>query len=87
MTSATVETPETDEARSLKSRASDVVEDGVHAAKRAMTSVTRGVEELADLKDEAVHRVERQPLRALGLAVGVGLVLGLAVVWIGRRPA
>ena len=74
------------EARLLKSLATDAVEDGVHATKRAITSVKRGVEELADLKDEAVHRVKRQPLRALGIALGVGLVVGLAVTWIGRRP-
>ena len=74
------------EARLLKSLASDAVEDGVHAAKRAITSVKRGVEELADLKDEAVHRVKRQHLRALSIALGVGLVVGVAVGWIGRRP-
>ena len=74
------------EARMLKSLATDAVEDGVHAAKRAITSVKRGVEELADVKDEAVHRVKRQPLRAVGIALGVGLVVGLAVTWIGRRP-
>jgi ElaB/YqjD/DUF883 family membrane-anchored ribosome-binding protein len=74
------------EARLLKSLAADAVDDGVHAAKRAITSLKRGVEELADLKDEAVDRVKRQPLRAVGIALGVGLVLGLAVGWIGRRP-
>lgn len=74
------------EARLLKSRATDAVEDGVHAAKRAITSVKRGVEELVDLKDEAVHRVKRQPLLALGIALGVGLVVGVAVGWIGHRP-
>ena len=61
------------------------VEHGVHAAKRAITSVKRGVEELAQLRDEGVHRVRRQPLGAVGIALGIGLVLGLAVRWIGRR--
>ena len=74
------------EARLLKSLATDAVEDGVYATKRAITSVKRGVEELADLKDEAVHRVKGQPLRALGIALGVGLVVGFAVGWIGRGP-
>ena len=74
------------EARLLKSLATDAIEDGVHAAKRAITSVKRGVEELADLKDEAVHRLKRRPLRAVGIALGVGLVLGLAVGRTGRRP-
>jgi ElaB/YqjD/DUF883 family membrane-anchored ribosome-binding protein len=71
------------EARLLKSLATDAVEDGVHAAKRA---IKRSVVELEDLQDEAVHRVRRQPLRAVGIAVGVGLVVGLAVGWISRRP-
>jgi hypothetical protein len=75
------------EVRLLKSLASDAVEDRVHAAKRAITSsMKRGVEGLEDLKDEAVHRVKRQPLKAVSLALGVGLVLGWAAGWIGRRP-
>ena len=52
----------------------------------AITSVKRGVEELAELKDEGVQRVRRQPLGAVGIALGVGLVLGLAVGWTVRRP-
>ena len=74
------------EARLLKSLATDAAEDGVHTAKRAITSLKRRVEELADFKDEAVHRVKRPPLRAVGIALGVGLVLGLAVGWTVRRP-
>jgi ElaB/YqjD/DUF883 family membrane-anchored ribosome-binding protein len=75
------------EVRLLKSLATDAAEDGVHAAKRAITSsVKRGVEGLEDLKDEAVHRVKRQPLKAVSIALGAGLVLGWAAGWIGRRP-
>jgi ElaB/YqjD/DUF883 family membrane-anchored ribosome-binding protein len=73
------------EAQLLKSLASDAVEDGVHAAKRAIKSVQRRVETLADLKDEAAYRVKRQPFKALGIGVGVGLVFGLAVAWVGGR--
>jgi len=73
------------EAQLLKSLATDAIEDGVHGAKRTITSVKRRVEKLADFKDEAVYRVKRQPLRALGIALGSGLVLGLAGGWIGRR--
>jgi len=74
------------EAQLLKSLAGDAVDDGIHAARRAIKSVRRGVEELGDLKDEAAHRVKRQPLKALSVAVGVGLVLGLAVGWIALVP-
>jgi ElaB/YqjD/DUF883 family membrane-anchored ribosome-binding protein len=74
------------EAQRLKSVAADAVDDGVHAARRAIESVRRGVEDLGDLKDEAVHRVTRQPLTVLSVGIGVGLVLGLAIGWIGKGP-
>ena len=80
MTPAASEAPQL-----LKSLAADAIEDGVHAAKRTIMSVQRRVENLADLKDEAAHRVKRQPFKAVGMAVGVGLVLGMAVGWIGGR--
>ena len=73
------------EARLLKSLAADAVEDGVHAARRAIKSVRRGVEELGDFKDEAVHRAKRQPLKAVAIAAGAGLALGVAVGWIAGR--
>jgi ElaB/YqjD/DUF883 family membrane-anchored ribosome-binding protein len=70
------------ETRLLTSLAADAVDDGVHAAKRTIKSAQHRVE---DLKDEATYRVKRQPFKALGIAVGVGLVLGMAVGWIGSR--
>jgi len=74
------------EAQLLKSLAADAVEDGAHAAKRTIKSVQRRVVEgVGDVKDAAAYRVKRQPFKALGIAVGVGLVLGVAVGWIGAR--
>lgn len=73
------------EARLFKSVVRDAIEDGVHAAKRTMKSVGRGVETLEDLKEETAHRVKRQPLTAVGIAAGAGLVLGVAVGWVGAR--
>ena len=70
------------EARLLKSVAEDAIEDGVHAAKRAIKSVQRRVEELRDLKDEATYRVKRRPLQAVGAAFGIGVAVGVAVGWI-----
>ena len=52
------------EAQLLGSLAADAVEDGVHAAKRAIKSVERGVEKLGDRKDELAYRVKRHPLTA-----------------------
>ena len=73
------------EARMVTSMAKDAGEEGVHAVKRAMKRVRRGVETLEDMKDEAGHYVKRQPFKAVGVAAGVGLLLGVAVGWIGGR--
>jgi hypothetical protein len=74
------------EARLIKSVAEDAIEDGVHAVKRAITSVRHRVEELGDLKDGALRRVKRQPLQAMAAAFGIGLAAGVAVGWIACRP-
>jgi ElaB/YqjD/DUF883 family membrane-anchored ribosome-binding protein len=81
------------EAQLLKSLAADAIEDGVHAAKRAVKSVRRRaeglgdekVEGLGDVKDEAAYRVERQPFKALAIAIGLGLVFAIGMAWIGGR--
>ena len=74
------------EARLVKSLACDAIEDGAHEAKRAVTkSVQRGIERLEDIKDEGVHYVKRQPLKAIAMAVGVGLMVGMAAAWITGR--
>lgn len=74
------------DARLLKSAASDAIEEGVHAARRA---VRRRVRQMEDFRDEAIRRVRRQPFPAMGAALGVGLVagvmLGLALGRFGRR--
>jgi ElaB/YqjD/DUF883 family membrane-anchored ribosome-binding protein len=73
------------EARLVKSLARDAFEDGAHAAKRAVKSVQRGIERLEDIKDEGVHYVKRQPLKAMAMAGGVGLMVGLAAGWVAGR--
>jgi ElaB/YqjD/DUF883 family membrane-anchored ribosome-binding protein len=70
------------EARMVTSIARDAGEEGVHAAKRV---IRRGVETLEDLKDETAHAVKRQPFRAIAIAAGVGLLVGVVVGWIGDR--
>jgi ElaB/YqjD/DUF883 family membrane-anchored ribosome-binding protein len=74
------------EARLVKSLACDAIEDGAHEAKQAVTkSVQRGIERLEDIKDEGVHYVKRQPLKAIAMAAGVGLMVGIAAAWITGR--
>jgi ElaB/YqjD/DUF883 family membrane-anchored ribosome-binding protein len=72
------------EARQIKTLAADAVEDGVHAARRAMTRGMHGVE---DLRDAAAYRVKRAPFMTVGLAFAGGVLLGVAFGWIGRKGA
>ena len=64
------------EARVLKTMAADAIEDGVHAAKRA---VTRSARDIEDLRDAAAYRVKKAPLMAVALAAAAGLALGIGV--------
>lgn len=66
------------EARAVKTLAEDAIEECVHAARRA---VRRTIAKLKDFKDESVHQVKRQPLKAISVAAGGGLVLGLVAGW------
>jgi ElaB/YqjD/DUF883 family membrane-anchored ribosome-binding protein len=68
--------------------ARDAGEEGLHAAKRAIKRVRRhGVEALEDFREDAAHYVKRQPFRAVGIAVGAGLLMGAVVGWMGVRLA
>ena len=70
-------------ARLFQSMAEDAIETGVHAARR---SFRRRMRELEDLSDDAVRRIRRRPLTAVGTAVAVGVAVGLVVGLISRRP-
>ncbi len=75
------------EVQLLKSLAGDAVEDGMYAVRRAYKTVRRRLHEAGDLRDEAIYRVKRDPLRAIGAAFGAGLLLGAATgLLIARRP-
>jgi hypothetical protein len=70
------------EARRLKTLATDAVEDGVHAARRA---IARRMHDLEDLRESAAHRVKRAPLLAVSLAAVGGILFGVALGWLGHR--
>jgi len=73
------------EARLLKTVARDVIEDGLHAARRGMKAVERRAEELGDLKEDALRRVKRHPILAVGGAFAAGIVAGVVAGGIGLR--
>lgn len=73
----------TGDARRLKTAATDALEDGLHTAKRAVTTARR---DAAELKDEAVYRIKREPFKAVGIAFAAGLGMGALIAAIVRRP-
>jgi ElaB/YqjD/DUF883 family membrane-anchored ribosome-binding protein len=83
MTTATVDAS----AREGWTRATDAVEDGVRAARRAFKTAQRSLQNAADLRDEAAYRVKREPLKAVGFAFGAGLLMGVVGSFVGRRCA
>ena len=75
------------EAQLLKTVAADIVEDGVYAAKRALKKARRVTERAADLRDQAEYRIKREPFKSVGLAVAIGIPIGLMLGWVGARAA
>jgi ElaB/YqjD/DUF883 family membrane-anchored ribosome-binding protein len=73
------------EVRLAKSVARGTIEDGVYAAKRALKRVQRGVETMEYVKDGTARYVKRQPFTALGIAAGVGVLVGACVGWFSTR--
>ncbi|HQZ40962.1 MAG TPA: hypothetical protein PLH72_18190 [Vicinamibacterales bacterium] len=69
------------EARRVTERAAEVLEDGLHTAKRTFK---RRRHELEDLRDQAEIRVRKNPLSALGVTFAAGLVMGVLIGWAGQ---
>lgn len=70
------------DASRLKATVDHAVEDGVIAAKRL---AKRGRYAVEDFVDEAEHRVKREPFRAVGTALAIGLGIGLVVGWLASH--
>ncbi|HXL08997.1 MAG TPA: hypothetical protein VN966_02135 [Candidatus Bathyarchaeia archaeon] len=68
----------------LKTEASQAVEDGVVAARRLARRSRYAAE---DLIDDAVHRVKRDPLRAMAIGLAIGFGLGALAVWLATHNA
>jgi hypothetical protein len=69
---------ETETAR-LKTVVADALEDGVHAARRAMK---HGLFVAEDLMEDAAHEVKRHPLQVVATTSIMSFAAGVAVGWI-----
>lgn len=69
---------ETETAR-LKNAVADALEDGVHAARRAMK---HGLDMAEDMMDDAAHEVKRHPLEAVGTASILSFAAGVVAGWL-----
>jgi len=69
---------ETETAR-LKSAVADALEDGVHAARRAMK---HGLSVAEELMDDAKHEVKRYPLESVATASVLSFTAGVLVGWL-----
>jgi hypothetical protein len=52
-----------------------------------MKNVRRTMDNVSDVRDEAVYRIKRAPLLSVGIAFGSGLLMGAACAAIGRCSA
>ena len=70
----------------LKNVVTDALEDGVHAARRAMK---HGLYVAEDIMDDAAHEVKRHPLEAIAtaslLSFTAGVVVGRLLFGLGRK--
>lgn len=73
------------DAGALTAAARDVLDGGVKAATETVASVRRRARDLKHMPGEAASQVRRAPLRAVGGALAVGLLVGLSVGWCANR--
>ena len=67
------------EAARLKSAVADALEDGVHAARRAMK---HGLSVAEEMMDDAAHEVKRHPLSVVASTSVVSFAAGVVVGWL-----
>jgi len=75
------------EARMLTSMAGDAVAEQAYRAGRAARQARRGLD---DARDDVGHRIKQEPMKAVGVAFGTGLLLGVAtgaLAWMAARHA
>ena len=86
MTTEAAETARRPTPSLLRSLAADAIEDGLHSVvRRGVKAARRAVETLEDARDDGIYYVKHQPLKTIGVAAGVGLIVGLGAGWIVGR--
>jgi ElaB/YqjD/DUF883 family membrane-anchored ribosome-binding protein len=70
-------------AERTKEHLTDVVDDKVRAARRA---IRKGRYAAEDLADEVRLEARRNPLQTVSVALGIGAVVGLVAGWLMRGP-
>ncbi len=78
---ATVENP-LREVSKIRSRVTDVVEDGVRSASQA---IRHGRYAAEDAIEETKHTVKQRPSQAMGTVFAAGIFAGTFLTWIGFR--
>jgi ElaB/YqjD/DUF883 family membrane-anchored ribosome-binding protein len=71
-----------EDAKVLKAKAAELVDEGRLAAKKAYA---RKLREFEDLRDEAALKVRKAPFATVGITFGVGVLFGVAVGWLATR--
>jgi ElaB/YqjD/DUF883 family membrane-anchored ribosome-binding protein len=66
----------------IKSTVTDAVEEGVHSAMRAYKQGRNAAE---DALHDAQRAVKRNPVQALGIVLGAGILIGSLVGWMATR--
>lgn len=75
----------TDEVGALKTAVQDVLAEGKDVAAKGVESIRRTAHDLGHVPDDVASRVRQEPLRSMGLAVGIGLAAGCLLGWLVTR--
>lgn len=74
--------PLLDKAERLKAALSDTVDEQLRVARRAARDTKVAAEDLAD---DLRTRTRKEPLKHLGIALGIGAAIGLLMGWKARK--
>lgn len=75
----------TEDVGALKTAAEGALEEGKETATRAVEEVRRRARDLRQMPEDLVSHVRHEPWRAMGVAIGVGLVAGGLFGWFVAR--